>query len=147
MKNLKKIVTKANNGLTENSEKDKKNSFIFNDFLSASTSEMLNTRGGTSYSSYGPNPINGIGGDVVQGFYNMFGSYNKSAIGAFLNEITSSSVDAAKKYLNNIGPEKLAKLGGKVLGMLFTTWEAGKGSSKTDNPNYPTYTTPLPPGY
>ena len=42
-----------------------------------------------------------------------------------------------KKTVEWFAPDNIIGLGGKILGYMFTIGEVGRGSSKTDNPNYP----------
>jgi hypothetical protein len=111
MKNLKSLVSKANSGFAPRSSS--KERFGLENFIAASSSEILMTRGGYDGPSSGnaTNPfgaslignginnsgpggsIGSIGNGIAQAFSNMFGSYNDSSVGQFFNSATSTLID------------------------------------------------------
>ena len=150
MSNLKNLVVKANSGLTLRSEKSK-NSFGLGSFIAASSSEMLMTRGGYGPPNWakqggGVNVYTSDRGSLIgRGGSSVFGRRNPldrgHTVGPHSGNTSTSRIPgyyniAVKKVSEWVTPDNIIGLGGRLIGFLFTTGETGKGSAKTDNPNY-----------
>ena len=154
MSNLKNLVAKANSGLSLHSKKSK-NSFGLGSFIAASTEKMLLIRGGDGSAGQG---LPSFGGDSVAGMVAAAWNATPDGTRSSFNYTVGSSNDyhiitnstgntstsripgyfniAVKKFSEWVTPDNIIGLGGRLIGFLFTTGETGKGSAKTDNPNY-----------
>jgi hypothetical protein len=162
MENLKSLVSKANSGLTLNSKTNKR--FGLGSFIAASTDQMLMTRGGygTNPRSYGSaygrslqgdaaagggsfggpgggpgGAIGNIGNNIAQGFSNMFGSFNDSAVGQFMN----GAVESITSAWDRLAPSDIIGVFSDLGGQLFSSQSTGgnadcpPGNSNSNCPN------------
>ena len=168
MKNLKNLASKANSDLTLNS-KTKKH-FGLENFIAASSSEMLMTRGGygppqwakegggtrvytsgmgrfigggASRGGFGPGgAVGNIGNSVAQGFGNMIGSFNRSAVGQFLD----GAVESITSAWDRLTPSDIIGVFSTTAGKIFKTQSTGSNADcppgnfnpkcPNSNPNY-----------
>lgn len=149
MSNLKNLVAKANSGLSLHSSS--KERFGLDSFIAASTNQLLMTRGGygnrfTGYTPagwWGSSSGGGSGPGGILGSNYTVGSPQQHHTASPSSGSTSTSRIpgywniAVKKTVEWFAPDNIIGLGGKILGYMFTIGEVGRGSSKTDNPNYP----------
>jgi len=148
MSNLKNLVAKANSGLSLRSTP--KERFGLNGFLAASTDQMLMTRGGYGSqepiygspdnwwggSAGGPGPGGVLGSSFTVGSPNDYHIITNSTGNTSTSRIPGYYNIAVKKTSEWLTVDNIIGLGGRLLGFLFTTSDAGKGSALTDNPNY-----------
>ncbi len=145
MNNLKNLVAKANSGLSLRSETKQK--FGLGSFIAASTEEMLVTRGGDSddFRFLMPSDAGTNTESIVNNLWNATpdGTNATYLIGAQPGDNkpsntgnTDASFSLTRSVINIIKPSNVISFFSRIGGMFFSSQEAGRGSAKTDNPNY-----------